>query len=450
MKHLLKYLLAAAALLLWGQAAAAGPFGQLRGLCEPGKSVLLTAPTVVEGIVVSDYRSPNMELNPNLNYYSVDLEENDRTVYVEAADGSCGIRLRFDEASENRLARYDRVRLDLNGCRLTRTAAPDCMTLTGVQALNVLSVAPGTAADLPVKERSVATLTDDDLYTFVTLRDAEFVFKEGSYTNIWEPYAQSCGELHHYKYDINNRMDGWASLVRDSEGGAIYMLVNTLCAWRRAGKPLPQGMGPLSGVVVHTPMRRYGGDMGRYSIRPLDEGGIGVSRKRNSPWKRLTGWLLDGSAGASLEFELLGYQNLGTEGRKGDRVLNDAGSSRGYLWTDCGAFVHVDGDYNALGTATVRWSSRLPCPTGTSGTTWGAWSVRTPSTSPSRPKKPAARPCNSPSSGAQATRTATSRGISRWSGRPNMRSTAASSSPFVTPPRAVRPSCCVRCPGGTR
>jgi len=279
-----------------------------------------------------------MELNPNLNYYSVDLEENDRTVYVEAADGSCGIRLRFDEASENRLARYDRVRLDLNGCRLTRTAAPDCMTLTGVQALNVLSVAPGTAADLPMKERSVATLTDDDLYTFVMLRDAKFVFKEGSYTNIWEPYAQSCGELHHYKYDINNRMDGWASLVRDSEGGAIYMLVNTLCAWRRAGKPLPQGMGPLSGVVVHTPMRRYGGDMGRYSIRPLDEGGIGVSRKRNSPWKRLTGWLLDGSAGASLEFELLGYQNLGTEGRKGDRVLNDAGSSRGYLWTDCGAF----------------------------------------------------------------------------------------------------------------
>ena len=35
MKHLLKYLLAAAVLPLWGQAAADGPFGQLRGLCEP-------------------------------------------------------------------------------------------------------------------------------------------------------------------------------------------------------------------------------------------------------------------------------------------------------------------------------------------------------------------------------------------------------------------------------
>ena len=456
MKHLLKYLLAAAVLPLWGQAAADGPFGQLRGLCEPGKSVLLTAPTVVEGIVVSDYRSPNMELNPNLNYFSVDLEENDRTAYVEAADGSAGIRLRFDEASENRLARYDRVRLDLNGCRLTRTASPDCMTLTGVQALNVLSVAPGTAADLPLKERTVATLTDDDLYTFVTLRDAEFVFKEGSYTNIWEPYAQSCGELHHYKYDINNRMDGWASLVRDAEGGTIYMLVNTLCAWRRAGKPLPQGMGPLSGVVVHTPMRRYGGDMGRYSIRPLDEGDIAVGRKRNSPWKRLTGWLLDGSAGASLEFELLGYQNLGTEGRKGDRVLSDAGSSRGYLGPTAAlsctstATTTPSGRRTRDGSATARWSSRPRRPTGTSGTTWGAWSAQTPSTSLFRPKKPAARPCNSPSSGAQATRTAISRGTSRWSGRPNMRSTAASSSLSGTPPRDAGPSCCARCPGGTR
>ena len=36
-------------------------------------------------------------------------------------------------------------------------------------------------------------------------------------------------------------------------------------------------------------------------------------------------------------------------------MLNDAGSSRGYLWTDCGAFVHVDGDYNALGTQNKGW-----------------------------------------------------------------------------------------------
>ena len=41
LKKRMPLIIAAAALLLWGQAAAAGPFGQLRGLCEPGKSVLL-------------------------------------------------------------------------------------------------------------------------------------------------------------------------------------------------------------------------------------------------------------------------------------------------------------------------------------------------------------------------------------------------------------------------
>lgn len=140
MKHLLKYLLAAAALLLWGQAAAAGPFGQLRGLCEPGKSVLLTAPTVVEGIVVSDYRQPQhgAESQPELLFGRSGGERPHGL--CRGRRRRCRLRLRFDEASENRLARYDRVRLDLNGCRLTRTAAPDCMTLTGVQALNVLSV----------------------------------------------------------------------------------------------------------------------------------------------------------------------------------------------------------------------------------------------------------------------------------------------------------------------
>ena len=303
--------------------------------------------------VIGDAGNPNMDQNLNTGPNSITTDENDCTNYVQSLDGRYGFRLKFAAPADNVCLRGEQVKILLDGVTLSRESDPMRYTLRGLKAGNIEKAAEASA--LEPKARTIATLTDDDLYTFVTLRDAEFVFKEGSYTNIWEPYAQSCGELHHYKYDINNRMDGWASLVRDSEGGAIYMLVNTLCAWRRAGKPLPQGMGPLSGVVVHTPMRRYGGDMGRYSIRPLDEGGIGVSRKRNSPWKRLTGWLLDGSAGASLEFELLGYQNLGTEGRKGDRVLNDAGSSRGYLWTDCGAFVHVDGDYNALGTQNKGW-----------------------------------------------------------------------------------------------
>lgn len=358
MNKLLKYLLSVAAVVLWAPAAATGPFAHLEQRCAPGQIIQLSEPILVDGVIVSDYRSLNMELNPNLNVATVDRSVNDCTVYLQAADGSRSIRLVFDEPSENRLARYDRVRFDLNGCSLTHNADPDCLTVTGVGAANVVAVTPGAAGSLPVKERYISELTDKDLYTFVTLRDAEFVFKEGSYTNIWEPYGMFTPELHHYKYDVVGRMDGWATLVRDSQGGAIYMPVNLLCGWRRTGKPLPQGMGPLSGVVVHTSMRRYGGAMGRYSIRPLDESDIAVSRKKNSPWKRLTGWVLDGSAGASLQFELMGYQNNLTKesAKSGDRILNDVGS-RGYLWTDSNAYIFVDSDYNALGTDNKGWVS---------------------------------------------------------------------------------------------
>ena len=115
MKHLLKYLLAAAVLPLWGQAAADGPFGQLRGLCEPGKSVLLTAPTVVEGIVVSDFHSKNMEANPSVSYDKVDVTVNDCTAYLESPDGRYGFRLRFDTPEDNVLARGTRLSLSLSG-----------------------------------------------------------------------------------------------------------------------------------------------------------------------------------------------------------------------------------------------------------------------------------------------------------------------------------------------
>ncbi len=358
MNYLLKSILSVAAMALCVPAAATGSFTRLVELCGAGQMLQLADPTELEGVVVSDYRSHNMELNPNLAFDRVDRTVNDCTVYVQASDGSLGIRLVFDEPSENRLARYDRVRLDLNGCNLTHAVDPDCLTVTGLTAANVVEVTPGTAEGVPVKLRYINELTDQDLYTFVTLRDAEFVFKEGAYTNIWEPYSQFTEELHSYNYNVSNRMDGWASLVRDAQGSAIYMLVNTRCTWRRNGRSLPQGMGTLSGVVVHTPMRRYGGEMGRYSIRPLDEGDIAVSRKKNSPWRCLTGWLLDGSAGASLEFELMGYQSgLNKEnGKSGDRILNDTGS-RAYLWTDNNAYTYVDYDYNALGSDNKGWVS---------------------------------------------------------------------------------------------
>ena len=63
----------------------AGDFGALRAQAA-GRTVRLAPRTQLEALLVSDYRSQNMELNPNSSYEKVDLGENLRTAYVESPD----------------------------------------------------------------------------------------------------------------------------------------------------------------------------------------------------------------------------------------------------------------------------------------------------------------------------------------------------------------------------
>ncbi|MBQ7517908.1 MAG: hypothetical protein IJU13_05730 [Bacteroidales bacterium] len=329
----------------------------LRTLCPAGDSVRVQESLTVRGIVISDCRSENMELNPNLSYKKVDETFNQKTAYIQTKDGSCGVRLRFAAPEDNVLQRYDAVELELQGCTLLHEANPDRMTVLHLRSANIQGRTAGVAADVPLKERSIAALSDADVYTFVTIPDAEMVFKGGCFTDVYDNYGLYCPAIHDdpstHKpyYTVSGRMDGWASLIRDGAGSTLYLLVNSLCPWRRDGNGVPQGVGPLSGIIVHTPMRRYGGDMGRYSIRPVDRKDIKMGRKKG-PWKILTGWELDGTQGQQLEFELLGLQSgVWKNGKKGDRVVADVGKTTGFLWTDSDSFIHIGNDLNALDAA---------------------------------------------------------------------------------------------------
>lgn len=318
----------------------------LRDICPPGAEAMITAPYVVEGVVVSDWRSPNMDLNRNFSSAKMEMRENRRTAYVQEADGSMGIRLIFDDPSENQLERYDRVSIDLNGCTLVRTSSPDAITVRKVRARQIESVESGHGTVQKVKH--VSQLTDDDIYTFVTLQDMDIIFKDGSYSNVHEEFVPYMEEYHSkVDYTAATRMDGWATLLRDGHGSNIYMLVNMMCPWRRTGKSLPKGVGTVSGVIVHTQMPRYGGDMGRYSIRPLYESDIVLQGK--SPWKTHVGWIKPEGSGQSLDFETLGtVGGLFKNGQKNDRIYNDTGSSTALLWTDSGSAVHIYSGYNDL------------------------------------------------------------------------------------------------------
>ena len=325
----------------------------LRQLCPAGAAVRTGEGLVLEGVVVSDWRSENMEFNPNFTAAKLDLHMNRRTAYIQAEDGSAGVRIVFTTPSENRLERWDRVAIDLKGCTLSRTASPDAVTIEGVRARAIMSVSHGTGEGVACKRRSISELKDSDIYTLVTLKDMDVVFKEGSWANVPEEFTPYCPAIHSgVDYSPLCRMDGWARLRRDAEGSSIYMDVNLLCPWRRNGKPLPQGMGDVRGIIVHNDMPRYGGNVGRYSIRPLYEGDIMIPRSGKTPWKTLTGWDKTEETGARLEFELLGnVGNLYKEGKTGDRILSNIGSTTGYFWTDSGSEVRVFSGLGALDAA---------------------------------------------------------------------------------------------------
>lgn len=291
-----------------------------------GRTVRLAPGTQLEALVVSDYRSQNMELNPNVSWDKVDLGENLRTAYVESPDGRYGFRLRFAGIYENRLERGDRVRLDLGGCSLTGETDPERYTVDGLCAANVEVLERGVA--LPAKERRIADLKDEDLYTYVTLAGTEFLSKQGCYANVFESCVQR-SRLNAFDQP-SRRTDGWASLLKDADNGSIYMLVNTKCAWRRDGRGVPHGVGAVSGVLVHTPMRRYGGDMGRYAIRPLDERDIAIPRDTASSYAVVAEWNWDRNYDGAIRFEKQGYTPRSPKsGVAGDRVLPDT-RARGF------------------------------------------------------------------------------------------------------------------------
>lgn len=304
----------------------------------------------IDGIIVSDFRSDNMEYNPNIDHNIVDLGENLRTAYIESFDGSCGVRLKFSSIYDNRLEKGDIVRISLDGCTLLTEKEPLRFTVEGLTAEKVRIARRG--ASLPVKRKHIGELTDKDVYTYVTLEGVEFHQKTGGYLNIFEKSAQTTS-LNELLFCENppypaatNASDTWARLMKDERGSQIYMIVNSICTWRRNNGGVPQGIGSLSGVVVHTELPRYGSSLGRYSIRPLDLSGFDMEREYGSSYSALVQWCWDYNRYAAMEFEKAGELRFVKPGTvKDDRLEAEAGN--GLLWTDSGAWMSLDDEFDA-------------------------------------------------------------------------------------------------------
>ena len=322
-------------------------FEELRQMGD-GRPVTLSG--TLDGIVVSDYRSDNVEYNPNIDHNVVDLGETLRTVYLESFDGRFGVRIKFLSIYDNRLEKGDMVRITLDGCKLIKEENPTRYTIEGLKAENVRVARKGVP--VPVKRKHIDQLSDDDLYTYVTLEGVEFHQKTGGFINIFEKSAQTT-DLNRLLFCENppypasqNASDTWARLMKDNNGACIYMLVNSICTWRRNNGGVPKGIGDLSGVIVHTELPRYGSSLGRYSIRPLDVSDVNIKVELESSFEPLAQWCWDYNKYAQMTFEKAGEKRfVKPKTVKDDRLLAESG--HGLLWTDSGAWMSLDDEFDA-------------------------------------------------------------------------------------------------------
>lgn len=295
---------------------------------ESGQIVISNPEAFFEGIVISDKDNANVETTPNSAPNATDYTLNARTAYVQMLDGSYGYRIRFDAAADNTLERYATVKIALDGVTLTKEASPERYTLSGLTAAHIVGQTPGTSSDLVRKEKSIGQLTDEDIYTYVSLREVEFVLPDGSYTNVNEGY-----------FGTANHTSCVPRALCDAAGSTIHMLVNNKTPWRRDGSGMPKGRGTLSGVIVHDLLPRYGytneGYIGRYSVRVLEKEEIALAASESSSSRRtLVEWNWNDAAVKT----------------NGDGTLApDLGT--GSLWcTDPAATHALDNEYNGLTT----------------------------------------------------------------------------------------------------
>lgn len=234
-----------------------------------------------EGIVISDAGNPNMGTNPNTNFSTIDLLENEKTAYIQALDGSFGFRIKTSSAEDNVLTRYSKVQISLEGLVLTKEADPERYTLSGMTAAHIRSSEAGTATDVISKSKRMDELTDADIYTFVELTNAEFALPYGSYFNANVGYSRitdwSTAGITAPRFDVV------PTLLKDNGGNSLNVLTNLGAPWAR--NTLPTGSGTVKGVLVHDKLLRYGpgaGDIGKYSLRILEESAISLNNAPQS------------------------------------------------------------------------------------------------------------------------------------------------------------------------
>ena len=228
-------------------------------------------------------RLANNELPFQNSFYDVNSRLAQKCAYIEDPDGKAGIQLIFlsDKAAQ-KLNRAAIAELNLNGCTLIKEG--NRYIIDGLKSDSILSVGETGSTPIPDRRMYISELTPEDIFTYVTLKDCEFVIKNGTLGNMDETYIVKNKEGQNLG---KNHADGWAKAVTDSRGGKIYMHVNANMNGRRTSTP--KGTGSISGIIVDTYNPHYG-DTHTYGIRPGCAEDIAFSPNIDPGYHMLAAW----------------------------------------------------------------------------------------------------------------------------------------------------------------
>ncbi len=190
---------------------------------------------VLEGVVINDNVEKNGAENRMVSLDAQDLNFADRVLYVQDEEGSAGIKLMFKESCADIVTRFDRISVDLQGAVLKREAGPERYSIDKIPTSAIISTMAGD--DIQPKQRTLEELSDEDIFTLVTLKDVQIPVRKGSYAPLDIRYVAT--------------VVSYPMVIRSRGGATSHMMVNIDCPWSRDGHELPEGSGSITGVIVH-------------------------------------------------------------------------------------------------------------------------------------------------------------------------------------------------------
>ena len=255
-------------------------FAEIRALYPNGGEV--EEDYILEGVVVSNTEGGNAGENEQISASAIDYSGSQRTVYFQSLDGNYGFSLLTETQEDNIFKQFNKVQILLKGTEIYLFDQPvKYYQIKGIRKNMVASNERASDNEIVVKEKHFKDITDEDIFTYVRLKDVEFPVRKGSICPINEGYS-TAGK--------SDRISKFPLLVRDINGDSFYMYTNTVCTYRNDGTRVPQGSGRIAGVIVHERFSRFEwkdgmdlldmendpelGNIGKYQIRHQTKGDI--------------------------------------------------------------------------------------------------------------------------------------------------------------------------------